>query len=230
MKDLILIQIFGICSMIGIFTYTSSCEVANSQETQKEMIDQSILDSVIVTEEIQLPEDEVKIEFDKEPVGNVVDHVKWQSTQHVTYDPSYRVISYPNGDVAANKGVCIDVVIRAFRSINVDFQKLIHEDMDSNMSAYGVLKTDTNIDHRRCKNAIKYFRRINKTVPITNNESDYMPGDIVFWDIALGHVGVVTDIKVPGTNRYYMVHNICCGPQLEDFLFSAKIVEHVRWD
>lgn len=230
MKDLILIQIFGICGIIGIFTYTSSCDTATSQESNKEMIDQSILNSVSVMEEIQPQEEKVKIEFDKEPVGNVVDHVKWQSTQDVTYDPSYRVISYPNGDVAANKGVCIDVVIRAFRSVNVDFQKLIHEDMASNMSAYNVLKTDTNIDHRRCKNAIKYFRRTNKTVPITNNESDYIPGDIVFWDIALGHVGVVTDIKVPGTNRYYMVHNICCGPQLEDFLFSAEIVEHVRWN
>ena len=65
---------------------------------------------------------------------------------------------------------------------------------------------------------------------MSTEEADYLPGDIVFWDIARGHVGVVTDEKVPGTNRYYMVHNICCGPKMEDFLFVAPIVCHVRFD
>ena len=36
-------------------------------------------------------------------------------TEHkVFYDPAYVKIPYPNGDVPADKGVCTDVVIRAY--------------------------------------------------------------------------------------------------------------------
>lgn len=159
-------------------------------------------------------------------ISKVIEHAKWQTTQDVIYDPSYVSIDYPGGDVPANTGVCSDVIVRAFRAINKDLQVLIHEDMKANMSYYKVTKTNKNIDHRRCKNLIKYFKRHNLTLPIN---SEYKPGDIVFWDIAVGHVGIVSDKKVPGTNRYYIIHNICCGPREEDFLFESKIVLHVRW-
>jgi uncharacterized protein YijF (DUF1287 family) len=36
--------------------------------------------------------------------------------QKVQYDPSYFRIPYPNGDIPANKGVCTDVIIRAYFS------------------------------------------------------------------------------------------------------------------
>ena len=42
--------------------------------------------------------------------------------QQVRYDPSYVQISYPNGDVPANTGVCTDVVIRAYRKLGIDLQ------------------------------------------------------------------------------------------------------------
>jgi hypothetical protein len=184
---------------------------------------------VTEVEEEQLEEVEPELLIDSiEPKG-IVSHAKWQTTQDVTYDPNYVVLKYPNGDVSKNKGVCIDVVIRAYRSVGQDLQVLMHEDIANNLSSYGLSKADANIDHRRCVNAIKYFKRKNLTVPITDNEADYKPGDLVFWDIAHGHVGVVSDILVPGTNRYYMVHNICCGPQLEDYLFQLPITCHVRW-
>lgn len=159
-----------------------------------------------------------------------VQHVLWQSTQDVSYDPSYFSIPYPNGDVPANKGVCVDVPIRGLRSIGIDLQKLVHEDILSAPSSYRITKTDKNIDHRRCSNLIVYFKRKNQCVPVSTDETDYHPGDIVFWDIARGHVGVVTNEKVPGTNRYYLVHNICCGPRKEDFLFAAPIVCHVSFE
>jgi uncharacterized protein YijF (DUF1287 family) len=159
-----------------------------------------------------------------------VEQVKWQSTQDVTYDPSYFTIAYPNGDVPANKGVCVEVPIRGLRSIGIDLQRLVHEDILAARSAYQITKVDKNIDHRRCTNLIVYFKRQKQTVPVSTEEADYLPGDIVFWDISRGHVGVVTDEKVPGTNRYYMVHNICCGPKMEDFLFAAPIVCHVRME
>lgn len=41
----------------------------------------------------------------------------------VSYDPSYFSIDYPNGDIAKDKGVCTDVVIRAYRKVGTDLQK-----------------------------------------------------------------------------------------------------------
>jgi len=76
--------------------------------------------------------------------------------QDVIYDPSYFSIEYPNGDVPANKGVCTDVIIRAYRIVGTDLQQKVHEDMKSNFSSYpnhwGLKSTDKNIDHRRVPN------------------------------------------------------------------------------
>jgi uncharacterized protein YijF (DUF1287 family) len=156
----------------------------------------------------------------------VVDHAKWQTTQQVTYDGSYRKISYPNGDVPANIGVCTDVIIRAYRSINQDLQKLMHEDIVANPNAYKIIKADRNIDHRRVPNMKCFLKRKGAELAISD---PYLPGDIVFWNVAAGHVGIVIDVKVPGTNRYYIVHNIGAGPKMEDFLYSTTIVGHYRW-
>ncbi|HEY0590799.1 MAG TPA: DUF1287 domain-containing protein, partial [Thermoanaerobaculia bacterium] len=54
----------------------------------------------------------------------------------VLYDPSYRRLAYPGGDVPPDRGVCSDVVIRAFRAIGVDLQAEVHEDMRRNFRAY----------------------------------------------------------------------------------------------
>ena len=172
--------------------------------------------------------------FAQSTTQKVVDNAKWQTTQQVTYNGKYYNISYPNGDVPANIGVCTDVIIRAYRSAGKDLQKLVHEDMLANKSEYDKRRfykkeVDSNIDHRRTFNLRTYFTRQDAIRKCTTNEIDYLPGDIVFWDIAAGHVGIVVDKKVPGTNRYYVVHNICCGPKMEDFLFSAPIIDHYRW-
>ena len=165
-----------------------------------------------------------------ERMQKVIDHAKWQSTQQVTYDGKYRQWSYPGGDVPANVGVCTDVIIRAYRSIDVDMQKLMHEDIVANPSAYNLSKVDANIDHRRVPNMKKFLKRQNAQLPVTNIETDYQPGDVVFWDVAAGHVGIVTDVKIPGTKRHKVVHNIGAGPELEDFLFRVSIVDHYRWN
>lgn len=157
-----------------------------------------------------------------------------QTHQKVRYDGSYYTIEYPNGDVPDSIGVCTDVVIRAYRKVGYDLQKLVHEDMKRAFAEYNKRRKsdriDSNIDHRRTPNLQTYFTRQGAKLSVSEKGSDYLPGDIVFWDIAAGHVGVVVNEKVPGTDRYFMVHNICCGNQKEDFLFAAKIVGHYRWD
>jgi len=83
------------------------------------------------------------------------------TNDRVSYDPAYYSIDYPNGDVPADKGVCTDVVIRAYRKLGVDLQKEVHEDMVLNFGKYprtwGLTRTDKNIDHRRVPNLMVFF-------------------------------------------------------------------------
>jgi len=152
----------------------------------------------------------------------------------VEYDGAYYQIKYPNGDVPANIGVCTDVVIRSYRKLGADLQQLVHEDMKANFSKYpkawGLSSPDTNIDHRRVPNLQVFFTRKGQKLSVTNNASDYKPGDIVTWMLPTGHphIGIVVNKKGAG-GRYKMVHNIGYGQNLDDCLFEYKITGHYRY-
>lgn len=155
----------------------------------------------------------------------------------VFYDSDYRKIDYPMGDVPAYKGVCSDVIIRSYRGIDIDLQKLLHEDIKVNFSAYpskrmwGLNKPDTNIDHRRVPNLEVFFTRNGKVKPITKNAEDYVPGDIVSWRLDNGrpHIGIVVNEKSWDNQRYLVMHNIGFGQVAEDVLFSWKITGHFTY-
>ena len=153
-----------------------------------------------------------------------------------SYDPEYVVIVYPNGDVAPEKGVCTDVVVRAFRAAGVDLQKEVHEDMRENFAAYpkkwNLKSPDTNIDHRRVPNLQTFFARKGKSLPITSAGEDYKPGDVVAWDLdgkGLTHIGLVSNVWNEKTGRYSIIHNIGAGAMLEDRIFEWKITGHYRY-
>lgn len=153
----------------------------------------------------------------------------------VVYDPSYFSIKYPMGDVPEGKGVCTDVVIRAYRKMGVDLQQLVHEDMKANFASYpkiwGLKSTDKNIDHRRVPNLQTFFTRKGAARQVTTNASDYLPGDVVAWNLggATTHIGIVVDQKVKDTDRYYIVHNIGNGQELSDCLFDYQVIGHYRF-
>ena len=144
-------------------------------------------------------------------------------------------LAYPNGDVAPNKGVCSDVVIRAYRKMGIDLQREVHEDMKANFSLYpktwGLKSTDRNIDHRRVPNLMIFFERKGKTLPKTQNGNDYHAGDIVCWRLSNGmtHIGIVTKRKSRDGKRLLVVHNIGDGQVEEDCLFSFDIIGHYRY-
>jgi uncharacterized protein YijF (DUF1287 family) len=154
---------------------------------------------------------------------------------HVAYDPKYFSIAYPNGDVPSNKGVCTDVIIRAYRKVGIDLQKEVHEDMKSNFSKYpklwGLKSTDKNIDHRRVPNLMKYFERQGSSLILSTKPDDYQPGDIVCWNLggAITHIGIVVNQKSRDGGRYKVVHNIGAGQVSEDMLFDYKIIGHYRF-
>ncbi len=157
------------------------------------------------------------------------------TTNQVRYDPAYFSIPYPNGDVPADKGVCTDVVIRAYRRLGIDLQKEVHQDIKPNFTKYpklwGLKKPDTNIDHRRVPNLMVFFSRYGKTKAITNNTNDYLPGDIVCWNLggSITHIGLVVNKKSVDGTRYLIVHNIGSGQVIADCLFEYKIIGHYQY-
>lgn len=169
------------------------------------------------------------------PLARVIAGAKKQVGLTRSYDPAYRRIEYPNGDVPMHTGVCTDVIIRAFRQAGIDLQVLVHEDMKRNFSAYpknwGLRRPDTNIDHRRVPNLATFFRRKGAALPVTRRGADYRPGDVVTWRLSSGvpHIGVVSDVRARGTDRYLMVHNIGAGAQIEDVLFAYTVTGHYRY-
>ncbi len=165
----------------------------------------------------------------------VIDGAIAQAGVTTGYDPSYVSISYPRGDVPMNTGVCSDVLVRAFRSAGIDLQKEVHEDMargwDEYPKRWGLSKPDSNIDHRRVPNLMKYFERKGKAVPITDEPDDYLPGDIVAWDLGGGvyHIGMVTNMLSETQREGLIVHNIGAGTRIEDVLLNWTIKGHYRY-
>jgi uncharacterized protein YijF (DUF1287 family) len=149
------------------------------------------------------------------------------------YDSSYRPIAFPGGDVPLYRGVCSDVVVRAYRHIGIDLQLLLNEDMRRDFGAYphlwGLSHPDPNIDHRRVPNLQVFFARQGASLPITSSANDYRPGDIVTWRLPSGHphIGLVSDRAMEG--RLLVIHNIGWGVQLEDMLFAYPITGHYRY-
>lgn len=160
-----------------------------------------------------------------------------RTSQSVTYNGSYLKIPYPNGDVPSNIGVCTDVIIRSYRKLGIDLQKLLHEDIKENFSSYpsnriwGLIKPDTNIDHRRVPNLRTFFSRHGSKLLITSSGADYNVGELVTWMLPgnLPHIGIVTSKKSKDGKRPLIVHNIGRGPMLEDMLFDYKITGHYKY-
>ena len=169
--------------------------------------------------------------------SDLVDAAIHRTTQSVTYDGSYYSIAYPNGDVPAHLGVCTDVIIRSYRSLGVDLQQLVHEDMAENFSSYpskriwGLKSTDKNIDHRRVPNLQTFFSRHGEELATSTAKEGYKAGDIVTWMLPgnLPHIGIVTNKTQTSNGNPLIAHNIGSGPVLSDMLFSYEITGHYRY-
>ena len=150
------------------------------------------------------------------------------------YDPSYQVIGYPNGDVAVERGVCTDVIIRALRdAYHYDLQKTVHEDMKKNFTQYpqiwGLRQPDRNIDHRRVPNLKVFFKRKGWALPLSSRPTNFKPGDIVTCIVppSLPHIMIVSD-RLSKDSIPLVIHNIGNGTQEEDLLFTYQLTGHYR--
>jgi uncharacterized protein YijF (DUF1287 family) len=164
----------------------------------------------------------------------IVQAARSQIGTTVRYNPAYRALDYPNGDVPAETGVCTDVIVRALRvALSLDLQKRVHEDMKRSFSSYprnwGLRRPDRNIDHRRVPNLQTFLTRHHQKLPRTDSPSDYRPGDLVTCTVGrnLPHIMIVSDRKT-AAGVPLIIHNIGAGTREEDRLFAFPLTGHYR--
>ena len=164
----------------------------------------------------------------------LVNAARVQIGKTVHYDPGYQPIQYPKGDLPIERGVCTDVIVRAFRAgLGLDLQKLVHEDMKDNFKKYPrnwrLESPDKNIDHRRVENLQTYFKRRGWSMAVSNKAENYKPGDLVTCIVPtnLPHIMIVSD-KESISGRPLIIHNIGAGAKEEDRLFEFKHTAHYR--
>ncbi len=148
------------------------------------------------------------------------------------YDGAYQPIAYPNGDVHRKKGVCTDVVIRAFRNAGIDLQQEIHRDILARPTAYAhISKPSTNIDHRRVKNMVIYMKKYFLTLP---TDAAFLPGDVVLFDTlpknGPDHIGIVADGLGP-SGLLWVINNWTDGAVTDkmDLLSWVPVTHHFRF-
>ena len=159
-----------------------------------------------------------------------------RTLENVAYDRSYYTLAYPGGDIPADRGMASDVIIRAYRGLEIDLQQLVHKDMKKNFQSYpqiwNAAGPDHNIDHRRVPNLQRFFARYGEECPKTRNQQDYQFGDVVCWFLANGetHTGII--VPGPGelSSEKWVVHNIGAGPVWADILTDYQIIGHYRYD
>jgi len=154
----------------------------------------------------------------------------------LSYDPAYVSLEYPNGDVPRARGVCTDVLVRAYRdAFEFDLQSAVHRDMTAAFSAYpkiwGLTRPDRNIDHRRVPNLETYFRRHGTQLPVPDELADWQAGDIYTMRLngRLPHVGIVSDKMTPIGHRY-VIHNIGAGTAEDDILGMFDDEQRFRFE
>jgi len=150
------------------------------------------------------------------------------------YDAAYTRLPFPGGDVPRVRGVCTDVVIRAYRdAFGLDLQALVHADMRAAFAAYphlwGLAAPDPNIDHRRVPNIATWLKRHGAALPIPAAPAGWRPGDIVTSRIGPHgtHIGLVSDRR--GAKGPMILHNIGSGTREEDALADWPITGRYRW-
>jgi len=153
----------------------------------------------------------------------------------LAYDPAYTALPYPGGDVPRAKGVCTDVLIRAYRdAFGIDLQLEVHRDMTAHFAAYpkrwSLKRPDRNIDHRRVPNLETYWTRMAARQPIPARARDWQPGDLftTLIDGRLPHTGIVSD-RLAANGNPLVIHNIGNGAREEDMLLAWKPTGRFRW-
>lgn len=124
---------------------------------------------------------------------------------YVATKPVYMSKYYSGGYPDDEYGVCTDVVAQGLLGAGYDLRELVDLDRRTNPEGYDKHeKPDKNIDFRRVRNLLVYFRH--NAIELTTDIYDcaeWQGGDIVVFE---GHIGVVSD-KRNSKGIAFVIHN-----------------------
>ena len=168
------------------------------------------------------------------PAATLVTVARAQVGVTTIYDPAYVELPFPGGDIPRERGVCTDVIIRAYRdAFGLDLQTLVNTDMRTAFAEYprrwGLTGPNANIDHRRVGNLQVFLRRrgaaLAYVVPAAFDSGDLvtlkLPGN-------LDHIGIVSDQSGP-QGLPLLIHNIGQGAREKEVMHVFPLTGRFRW-
>jgi len=145
--------------------------------------------------------------------------------------PKYVDEYYEDGYPPFWKGVCTDLVWRAFKHAGYDLKAMVDADIAARSWAYpNIEKADPNIDFRRVKNLSIFFRTYAQSLTTDIYDiAQWQPGDIViFGDDE--HIGIISNYRNKD-GLAFVIHNGGANPDREeDALTHDTVTGHYRFD
>ena len=146
--------------------------------------------------------------------------------EYVSTSPIYGSAYYAGGYPNDGKGVCTDVIWKAFIGAGIDLKAAVDKDISEFTDLYPrVTKPDPNIDFRRVANLNTYFSRT--AISLTTDLSmvnEWQAGDIVVFE---GHIAICSDKR----NRKgvpYIIHHSPLGAVEADDMYKYTVIAHYR--
>ena len=152
-------------------------------------------------------------------LNNALNYIKKRSK----YKSKYYSTGYPDDEY----GVCTDVIAFALLDAGYDLKELVDQDIKNNKDDYSIDVIDSNIDFRRVRNLLVYFKNNAISLSCDLNEIDeWHGGDIVIFP---EHIGIISN-KRNKDGIPFLIHH---GHPFqiwyeEDVLENYKILGHYR--
>lgn len=224
-------------------TWTITKEI-NTSQSEESRLNTKHSDSFNILEKINVNKrklDVPRIQVDSDKDGDGIkdmDDILEGARKDAANKPRYRSAYYKGGYPPDNEGVCTDVIWRALKNAGYNLKEMVDKDIQENIEDYPRVagKPDPNIDFRRVKNLIPFFKKYalvltTKVVPWDkDNLKKWQGGDIVVFGEPLEHIAIVSD-KRREDGIPYIIHN--GGPytkendQLLDW--PSPIIYHFRF-
>lgn len=156
---------------------------------------------------------------------DILNNVKRYIHTKPKYESKYYATGYPDDE----HGVCTDVVAFGLKDAGYDLMELVNQDIKENKKLYNIEVIDKNIDFRRVKNLITYFKRNSISLTTDVNEiKEWQGGDIVIFS---DHIGIISD-KRNSKGIPFLIHH--ASPMQVNYeenvleMYSTDIVGHYR--
>lgn len=145
--------------------------------------------------------------------------------------PKYVDEYYEGGYPPNSKGVCTDVIWRAFKNAGYDLKAMVDADIASRPWAYPAIeKADPNIDFRRVKTLSVFFQTYAQslTTDITDI-AQWQPGDIVIFGND-EHIGIISEYRNTDGITFVIHNGGSNTDREEDALTHDEVTGHYRFD